>query len=174
MPPRPSPLPGLSVLEQTPIIIEKILLDVPESTLGWKPSSERWSVAEILAHLAHAETMYRQRTERMSREDSPALEAYDQNAAYAAGKYSGGTGRERLKTFCHERDRSLSLLRYLPEGALGRTGQHAKLGRITLGEMLHEWAYHDLGHIRQIAEVYRAAAFYPRMGNFKNFYTAKP
>jgi hypothetical protein len=43
--------------------------------------------------------------------------------------------------------------------ASARTGVHSELGTITLGELLNEWANHDLGHIRQIAELYRARSF---------------
>jgi hypothetical protein len=169
-----SNLPGLTLLEQTPIIIEKILLDVPDSTLTWKPAKDRWSVTEVLAHLADIDRVFRERTRRMAQEDMPKLEGYDQNAAYAAGKYSTESGREQLKTFCHERDRSLSLLRYLPEAALGRAGQHSDLGRITISDLLNEWAFHDLGHIKQISELYRASHFYPKMGSFKTYYTVQP
>jgi hypothetical protein len=110
----------------------------------------------------------------MLKEDSPALPSYDQTAADAAGTYRKGTAREHLKTFCHERDRTLSVLRYLPPEAADRAGQHSELGRITLDNLLNEWAWHDLGHIRQIAEVYRARAFYPKMGPFQRYYTPKP
>jgi DinB family protein len=166
-------LPGMSLLEQMPIIMEKILLDVPDSTMAWKPAADRWSISEVLGHLSDIEQCWRERIKRMAQEDSPALESYDQNASYAAGKYAG-SGRENLRKFCHERDRSLSLLRYLPEGALGRSGQHAELGRVTISDQLHSWAFHDLGHIKQISEIYRAGSFYTRMGPFKGYYTVKP
>jgi hypothetical protein len=175
MSPQPSSqnIPGLSLLEQTPIIVEKILLDVPESTLTWKPAADRWSVSEVLGHLAETDQVFRERARRMAQEDNPKLESFDQNASYAAGKYAGA-GRENLRKFCHERDRTVSLLRYLPEIALFRTAQHAELGRITVSELLHEWAFHDLGHIRQMAELCRASQFYPKMGPFKTYYTVKP
>jgi hypothetical protein len=79
-----------------------------------------------------------------------------------------------LKKFCHERDRSLSFLRYVPSSVLGRKGQHAKIGPITVGHVMNEWAFHDLGHIRQIAELFRSRAFYPHSGPFQQFYTIKP
>jgi hypothetical protein len=167
-------LPGVAVLEQAPIIIEKILYDATPDQLHWKPASGRWSIGEVLAHLVEVETVFRKRAKLMVEQDSPSLENYDQNAAYAAGKYSSGTAKEHLHQFCHERDLSLSWLRYVPAKALTRTAQHAELGRITLSELLHEWAFHDLGHIRQIAELYRARAFYPRMGGFQKYYTVKP
>ena len=169
-----SALPGFYVLEQTPIILEKILLGADEHILGWKPAMDRWSISEVMAHLAEVETVFHARARKMAEEKDPAIEAYDQNVAYAAGKYSGGKGREHLRRFCHERDRSLSFLRYLPAEAVARTGQHAELGHITLGELLHEWAFHDLGHIRQVSELYRAKVFYPKMGGFQRYYTVKP
>ena len=51
------------------------------------------------------------------------------------------------------------LLRDLPPGAGERKAVHKKVGPITLAQMLHEWALHDLGHIRQIAELVRARKY---------------
>lgn len=168
-------LPGLHVLEQTPIIIEKLVSLASEDELHWKPAMDRWSISEVLAHLADVEVAgFRERIRIMMEQDNPKLESYDQNAQYAGGKYSGGKAREHLKAFCHERDRSLSLLRYLPEKVIARKGLHAALGPITVGQLMNEWAFHDLGHIRQISELFRSRAFYPAMGPFQKYYTIKP
>lgn len=168
-------LPGLAILEQTPIIIEKLVHAATEEQLRWKPSMDRWSISEVLAHLADAETAgFRERIQTMVEQKSPTLQAYDQNAAYAAGKYSGGKPLDHLKSFCHERDRSLSFLRYLPDGALARSGNHSAIGPITVAQLMHEWAFHDLGHIRQIAELLRSRAFYPSMGPFQQYYKIHP
>jgi hypothetical protein len=173
--PSPDALPGLAVLEQTPIIIEKIVWSANDEQMHWKPSVERWSISEVLAHLADVELVgFRERIQKMIEKNNPALEPYDQNASYAAGKYSSGKAREHLKVFCHERDRSLSMLRYVPAHAVVRTGQHGKIGPISIGQLMNEWAFHDLGHIRQIAELFRSRAFYPAIGPFQQFYTIKP
>jgi hypothetical protein len=172
--PSPDALPGIAVLEQTPIIVEKIVWAASDEQIEWKPAMDRWSISEVLGHLAETEVItFRDRVRTMMERDNPPIESYDQNAAYAAGKYSG-KGRENLKKFCHERDRSLSFLRYVPSSVLGRKGQHAKIGPITLGQVMNEWAFHDLGHIRQIAELFRSRAFYPYSGPFQQFYTIKP
>ena len=172
--PIPDALPGLAVLEQTPIIIEKIIWSANEDQLHWKPAMDRWSISEVLAHLADVEVVgFRERVQKMLDEKNPTLHNYDQNAAYKAGKYAG-KAREHLKQFCHERDRTLSWLRYLAAGAIGRTGEHEEAGRVTIGQFLNEWACHDLGHIRQIAELYRARAFYPFIGSFQRYYSLKP
>src|SRR5215472_1460965 len=167
-------LPGLAVLEQTPIIIEKIIWAANEDQLRWKPSMDRWSIGEVLAHLADVEVVgFRERVQQMLEQKNPALRAYDQNAAYQSGKYAG-KAREHLKQFCHERDRTLSWLRYVPIEAMGRTGEHEEAGKVTVGQVLNEWACHDLGHIRQIAELYRARAFYPSIGALQRYYSLKP
>lgn len=172
--PSPHVLPGIPVLEQTPIIIEKIVWAATDEQLQWKPAMDRWSISEVLAHLADAEVIgFRERVQKMLDSENPVLQGYDQNAAYAAGKYSG-KAREHLKKFCHERDRSLSSLRYVPAAMTARRGQHSVIGPITIGHLMNEWAFHDLGHIRQIAELYRSRAFYPAIGPFQQFYAVKP
>ncbi|MHB8410605.1 MAG: DinB family protein [Candidatus Acidiferrales bacterium] len=171
----PAALPGVDVLEQTPIIIEKLVSLASEGQLQWKPSMERWSISEVLAHLADVEVAgFRERIERMAQTDMPHLVPYDQNAQYHAGHYSSGKAREHLKVFCHERDRSLSWLRYLPESVLARKGEHGEFGQITVAQLMNEWAFHDLGHIRQIAELFRSRAFFPAMGPFQKGYTINP
>ncbi|MFZ0637205.1 MAG: DinB family protein [Candidatus Acidiferrales bacterium] len=168
-------LPGLPVLEQTPIIIEKIVHIANDEQLHWKPAADRWSISEVLAHLAEVEVVgFRERVQRMLESDSPQLEGYDQNAAYLAGRYSGKKARENLHVFCHERDRSLSFLRYVPAGMTSRSGIHSVIGKITIGQIMNEWAFHDLGHIRQIAELFRSRAFHPSIGPFQRYYTIRP
>jgi hypothetical protein len=167
-------LPGLAVLEQTPIIIEKIIWAATDEQMQWKPAMDRWSISEVLAHLADVEVAgFRERIQQMLEEKNPKLQGYDQDAAYQAGKYAG-KGREHLKQFCHERDRTLSWLRYVPAGVLARTGEHSEAGWVTVGQFMNEWACHDLGHIRQIAELYRAKAFYPAIGRLQRYYNLKP
>ena len=171
----PDALPGLAVLEQTPIIIEKIVWAASDEQLHWKPAPDRWSISEVLAHLADVEVVgFRDRIQLMLEKNNPQLDAYDQNGAYAAGRYSATKARENLKKFCHERDRSLSALRYVPPGVLARGGQHAKIGPITVGQLMNEWAFHDLGHIRQIAELARARKYQAAAGPMGTSYNLKP
>jgi hypothetical protein len=45
---------------------------------------------------------------------------------------------------------------------------------ITLQQMLHEWAMHDLGHVRQIAELVRARKHWQAAGRLGEFYQLRP
>ena len=44
----------------------------------------------------------------------------------------------------------------------------------TLAQMLNEWALHDLGHIRQIAELARARKYKAGAGAMAGGYDLKP
>jgi hypothetical protein len=51
---------------------------------------------------------------------------------------------------------------------------HREAGQITLNQMLNEWALHDLGHIRQIAELVRARKYLEGAGPLGSNYQLKP
>ena len=51
---------------------------------------------------------------------------------------------------------------------------HKTAGEITLQQMLHEWSLHDLGHIRQVAELVRARKHWEQAGPLGSFYKLLP
>ena len=166
--------PAISLLEKTPRLLETMLCDLPGELLHWSRAPERWSISEVLTHLAALEQVYAERALRMVAEESPALVKYDLPGAVARGEYSRGSAGENLALFTRTRRSTLALLLGLPPSAGVRMGVHSELGTITLSEMLHEWANHDLGHIRQIAELYHARAFYPYSGPFMKYSNPQP
>lgn len=66
------------------------------------------------------------------------------------------------------------LMSELTDDAGGRVALHREAGEITLNQMLHEWALHDLGHIRQIAELVRARKYLQGAGPLGSSYQLKP
>lgn len=166
--------PAVSLLGKTPQVLETLLDDLPEELLQWKPNPDRWSISEVLAHLSALEAVYAERARRMMVEDSPALARYDLERAKARKEYSHGPGAENLAQFTALRRSTAALLNSLPASAGVRTGVHSELGTITLAHMLYEWASHDLGHLRQIEELYRAHAFHPNSGPFMKYSHPQP
>jgi hypothetical protein len=53
-------------------------------------------------------------------------------------------------------------------------GRHPEVGTIRLSQTLNLWAFHDLGHIKQIAELYRAQAFWGGIGSLQKYYSINP
>lgn len=148
---------------------------VDEAQAAWKPASNRWSVLEVLGHLCHVERFgFRSRLEKILGEDGPSIQDYDPDGYAAAGLYRRPDLKTALDEFEGERVKSLKVLATVKPVDLDRTGLHSALGRFNAGHLLHEWCFHDLGHVRQLAELVRAARYYPRMGPWQDFYTMAP
>ena len=166
--------PAVALLGKTPQLLETLLGDLPGALLHWKPGPDRWSISEVLAHLAALEQVYAERVLRIMAEDSPPLVKYDLDGAKARQEYSRGGAGEHLALFKRARRSSLALLTGLPPSAGARTANHSELGTITLAQLLNEWANHDLGHLRQMEELYRAHAFHPNAGPFMKYSNPQP
>ena len=162
-------------LELTPGIVRILLLGLTPQQVAWKPAPERFSVAEVLAHLAHAEQFaYLPKYRAFAQEETPALAAYDTDGLISGGEYTNKDAGESIAAFARLRTENLTLLRSLPAEYGHRAGNHSRVGPIRLCELLNECAYHDLGHIRQIAELVRAQRYYPEMGLYKKYYKVNP
>jgi hypothetical protein len=161
----------ISLLEKTPAMLEILLRDVAPEVQHWKPEPQRWSIAEVLGHLVVIEKLYVDRARRMVMEEAPALTKY---VAPSESELSQKTARQHLEQFAALRRAAVVFLHTLPSTAGTRTGNHPEIGEITLSQLLHELANHDLGHLRQIAELYRAYSFYPHAGPFQRYSHPKP
>ncbi len=168
-------LPGLSQLETTPEIFRLLLDGLTEEEANWKPAPGRWSIAEVIEHLSHVEGHgFRSRIDQMSAETLPIIKEYDQEVFSASGQYSGRDVEDSFDHWEDQRETNVQYLRTLTPDVLTRTGQHEKLGAITVTDVLNEWAFHDLGHIRQVIEILRTFRYYPRLGAFQSIYQVRP
>lgn len=163
----------LSILERTPATLRGLLAHMTPEDLAWQPSPDRWSITMVLAHLADVEVKgFSLRFTPIATLDNPFLPAYDQLELFRAGRrFDAGA---ELANFEARRAETLAFLKALPDSARTRIGRHEQLGVITFDQLLHEFAFHDLGHIRQIVELYRSHAFYPHMGAFQSYYKINP
>lgn len=166
-------LPCLDFLEATPGILHGLMAELSEEDARWKPGPERFSVAEVLAHLSHSEGQcYRMRVDRFMAETRPTFEPDD--AQMYLDLYRGADPKLAFDQFEEQRRANIEFLRGLPEGAGDRVALHREFGEITLAQMLNEWALHDLGHIRQVAELVRARKYEAGAGGMAAPYQLKP
>src|SRR5215470_802148 len=71
-------LPCLDLLEATRGILRALIPALTDDEARWKPARDRFSVAEVMAHLAHSEGhCYRMRLDRFMAEDRPTFEPDD-------------------------------------------------------------------------------------------------
>jgi hypothetical protein len=104
--------------------------------------------------------------------ERPLLPSYDQWALFQSRTEFDPYAE--MARFEEQRGETLRLLEGMPDDAGDRAGQHAELGTITVAQLLNEFAFHDLGHIRQAMELYRAHVFYPEMGAYRGYYKINP
>jgi hypothetical protein len=166
-------LPCLDLLEATPTILRGLMAELTAEDVRWKPAPDRFSVGEVLAHLSHSEGhCYRARLDRFRSEENPEFEADD--AQFHLEMYREADPEDSFDHFEEQRETNIEYLRDLPKGSGALKAVHQKVGPITLEQMLHEWAMHDLGHIRQVAELVRARKHLAAAGPLGSFYHLKP
>jgi len=163
----------IHILERTPGTLRELLACATPEDLDWQPRPDRWSISMVLAHLTDVEVKgFMSRFLDIVEQDHPFLPAYDQLALFRGrNKFDG---RAELDRFRALRAETLAWLKAAPPNAAARTGRHEQLGVVSFEQLLNEFAFHDLGHIRQVIELYRAHAFYPKMGVFQSYYNINP
>lgn len=163
----------IRILEQTPGVLRNLLSLATREQLDWRPSAERWSISMVLAHLADVESRgFQNRFADILASDQPLLRSYDQWEIFRSTAHFDPYAE--MTRFEEKRSQTLTGLERMPQDAGDRAGRHEELGTITSAQLLNEFAFHDLGHIRQVMELYRAHVFYPEMGAYQGYYKISP
>jgi DinB superfamily len=159
-----------AILSSTPEKLRRELRDFSPREMKKRPAPGKWSVQEILAHLVDAEQFgMRDRVEAIVTQNRPVFEPFEQEKRVVDLHYERIDPRESLASLTRQRRANVKWLRKLRPAQLRRVGIHKSVGEVSALEFLHEWAFHDLGHLKQILEVKRYA-FFPQMGNMRKFY----
>ena len=110
------------------------------------PAPTEWSALDCLRHLLDTEQMvFPVRVQAfLAGQPIPAFDPGTQGRQYTAW-----TPGQLAAEFARLRKGNLVELEQVTIQDLTRTAQHSELGTITLGELLHEWAAHDLNHTVQ-------------------------
>jgi hypothetical protein len=123
--------------------------------LDFKPEG-KWSVRQLVCHLADTEAVSVMRFRQIIAEDNPTLIVFDQDKWTANLDYDKRKISQALDIFRTLRSANYDLLKDQPESAYARVGNHSTRGQITLLDCLRGFADHTENHARQIHGV-RAA-----------------
>lgn len=163
----------LEILATTPQKLKLEISSLSRREMVTRPASDKWSVQEVLVHLADVEELgMRTRVAEMIEQENPTLAAFDQETRAAELKYNTIDPRKSFTSLVQQRRANVRWLQKLRPAQLKRTGVHERVGKIRVEELITEWAFHDLGHLKQILEIKRYALF-PHMGNMRAFYELK-
>lgn len=120
------------------------------------PAPGKWSISQILAHLAEAEIVVGWRIRCMISSSGGPIQAFDQNAWAANHRYERIDARRSLETFRVLREFNLALVKSLKAEELERYGMHAERGKESVAYYMRMMAGHDLNHLGQVAAIARA------------------
>jgi DinB superfamily len=146
----------LKVQTATPKKIERLIKGVPAAKLRKKPAPGKWSVAEILAHLADCEIVTSWRVRQILGAPGTPIQAFDQDSWAAAGHYEKRDPRKSFEQFAAARSGNVVLLKSLTPEQWKHHGMHAERGMETIERILQMMAGHDINHVKQIEKLVAA------------------
>jgi hypothetical protein len=113
----------------------------------------RWSVAQIVAHLADAEIATSWRCRQILSRNKLPIQAYDQEAWASTFDYARRDPRQSLELFRVLRESNVALLTSVPRRLWRNHGVHEERGNESISRLVLLVAGHDLNHIKQIEEL---------------------
>jgi uncharacterized damage-inducible protein DinB len=132
------------------------LTKYPKKMWKYKPGPERWSIHEIILHLADSETNSYIRCRRCVAESGKSVMAYDEEQWAISLHYHDQSAEDALELFKLLRQMSCNLIETLPASAWSNTINHPEGGIMTLDDWLNIYVNHIAGHIQQMQATHDA------------------
>ena len=144
---------ALAVQAATARKLERLIKGVPVARLRRRPAPDKWSVSEIVAHLADGEIVGAFRIRFiLGRPGAPVI-AYDQDKWVTSGHYDRRDPRKSVALFRALREANLALLKSLEPEQWKLCGLHSERGPETIEHIVRMFAGHDINHLRQIKKI---------------------
>jgi hypothetical protein len=143
----------LKIQAATPRKLQRLISRATASKLRKRPAPGKWSIAEIVAHLADAEIVGAWRMRLILGAPGSPVTAFDQDSWVTALHYDKRDPRKALEQFRVLRETNLALLKTLTPGQWKHHGIHSERGEETIEHVVRMFAGHDLNHIAQIEQI---------------------
>ena len=136
-----------------PEVLAMVLTGVFGEEEDFLTAPGKWSIRQIIAHLADTEGVYANRLRQIAAEENPTIVPFDQDAWARNLDYARRKPKQSLETFRRVRAENYELLKGLPESVFARTGNHTERGAITLLQIVDGAAKHAESHARPLQAV---------------------
>lgn len=141
------------VLRSTPNRLRKAVAGMTEPALSTPEAEGKWSMAQVLWHLADSELVWGFRLRMVLTQERPPLTGYDQDAWVDRLPQARPGVEEVIQELSVLRAGNLRLLDATGPSDLQRAGIHSERGEETLEAMIPLYAGHDLVHLRQLDRI---------------------
>jgi DinB superfamily len=143
----------LDVLPELLPWLDARLRGASEQALRRPEAPGKWSVIQVVQHLADSELVFGFRARMILSEERPPLQGYDQDKWASLFRYGEVSSASALAQLGVLRDVNLAVLRRLGPADLARVGMHGERGPESLGHLTKLMAAHDLVHRRQVDRI---------------------
>jgi hypothetical protein len=140
----------LEILTATPTKIDGLIGSAPATTWRQRPTPDKWSIGEIVAHLSDAEIVVGFRIRFILGAPGSPIAAFDQDRWAVACHYDVRDPRQSLEAMRALRQATLGLLESPEAEQWQQFGIHSERGQETIEHIVRMLAGHDLNHLRQI------------------------
>ena len=144
------------VLRETPAAVERFLETTPAQIATRPEAPGKWSIRDVIQHLADSELVGGFRLRMVLAHDRPPLAGYDQDLWASRLRYRDVDVRDAFEQFTVLRRANVRLWENLTADDLVRVGLHGERGEESLEHMRRLYAGHDLLHRQQLERI-RAA-----------------
>lgn len=146
----------LDILRATPPALARVIDGLSPSQIRQPEAPGKWSIGQILQHLADSEIVWAWRMRLILAQDRPPLTGYDQDLWADRLHYDEADPAESLDQFQVLRRANLRLVERMSPADLQRVGIHSERGEESLEHLQKLYAGHDLMHLQQLDRVRRA------------------
>lgn len=143
----------MAVLRDTPEAAARAISGLTAAQLKTPEAAGKWSIVQVLRHLADSEVVWGWRMRLILAHDRPAITGYDQDLWADRLHYADSDPAEALDALRVLRRDNLRLLERATPGDLARVGVHAERGEESAGYLMRLFAGHDLLHLNQIERI---------------------
>lgn len=143
----------LAVLRATPAAAAQAIQGLSPAELRRPESDGKWSIAQVLQHLADSDLVWGWRLRLILAHDRPHITGYDQDLWAERLHYADADAPQALDTFTVLRAGNLRLLARATPDDMARVGIHAERGEESVAHLIRLYAGHDLLHLQQIARI---------------------
>ncbi|HYR44181.1 MAG TPA: DinB family protein [Terriglobia bacterium] len=146
----------LVLLAVAPQKLEGLIEGVSAAKLRQRSAPGKWSICEIVAHLADTELVGGYRIRMILGAPGATIQAFDQDDWAAAMQYQKRNVRKSLDQYHALRQANLALLKSLTPKQWKQYGMHSERGEESVETIVRMFAGHDINHREQVKRILSA------------------
>lgn len=138
----------IETMHATPAALQAIVAKLTPQQIEASPAPGKWSVCQVLAHLADCELNFAMRLRQGLETPGVTITPFNQDTW--ATRYSAYTAAQSLETFLALRAWNLSLLTTVSAAERNNTLTHPERGTMTFQALLETIGGHDVNHLQRL------------------------